>query len=55
MVNEVFADLKGHIVFNILDNLVVYSSSPEEHAALVREVLTRLERTGFTLNTYNVI
>ena len=51
VVDEVFADLKGRFVFNFLDDLVVYSSSPEEHVAHAREVLTRLERTGFTLNT----
>ena len=48
--DEVFADLKGRFVFNFLDDLVVYSSSPEKHVAHMREVLTRLERTGLTLN-----
>jgi len=55
VVDEVFADLKGRFVFNFLDDLVVYSSSSEEHVAHVREVLTRLERTGFTLNTDKVV
>ena len=55
VVDEVFAYLKGRFVFNFLDDLVVYSSSPEEHVAHVREVLTRLERTGFTLNTDKLV
>ena len=55
VVDEGFADLKGRFVFNFLDDLVVYSSSSEEHVAHVREVLTRLERTGFTLNTDKVV
>ena len=33
MVDEVFADLKGRFVFNFLDDLVVYSSSPEEQVS----------------------
>jgi len=31
VVDEIFADLKGRYVFNFLDDLVVYSSSAEEH------------------------
>jgi len=31
VVDELFADLKGIYVFNFLDDLVVYSKSPEGH------------------------
>jgi hypothetical protein len=50
VIDELFAELKGDYVFNIIDDLVVYSSSPEEHKNHVREVLRRLQTTGFTLN-----
>jgi hypothetical protein len=36
-------------MFNFLDDLVIYSSSVEEHAGHV-QVLGRLQRAGFTLN-----
>jgi len=42
-------------VFNFLDDLVVYSSSVEEHVEHVREVLGRLQRAGFTLNPNKVM
>jgi hypothetical protein len=50
VIYELFADLKGQYVFNFLDDLVVYSASMEEHARHVQEVLSRLQRAGFTLN-----
>jgi hypothetical protein len=50
VIEELFADLKGKFVFNFLDDLVVYSRSPEEHEEHVHEVLGRLEKAGFTLN-----
>jgi len=37
-------------MFNFLDDLVVYSSSAEEHVGHLREVLGRLQESGFTLN-----
>jgi len=49
VIDELFADLKGRWVFNFLDDLVVYSSSVEEHANHVREVLRRLQDVGFPL------
>jgi len=55
VVDELFADLKGRCVFNFLDDLVVYSSSPEEHVTHVREVLSRLQRSGFNLNPDKVV
>ena len=53
--DELFADLKGRYVFNFLDDLVLYSSSPEEQVTHVREVLSRLQRSGFTLNPDKVV
>jgi hypothetical protein len=54
-VDELFSDLKGRFVFNFLDDLVVYSSSMEEHVGHVRKVLTRLQEAGFTLNPEKVV
>jgi len=55
VVDELFADLKGLYVFNFLYDLVVYSSSPEEHALHVREFLSRLLRSGFILNPEKLV
>ena len=54
VIDRLFADLKGEYVFNFLDDLVVYSSSREEHVEHVREVLRRLQAAGFTLNPEKV-
>jgi len=32
VINQLFVDLKGQYMFNFLDDLVIYSSSVEEHA-----------------------
>jgi hypothetical protein len=50
VIDELFADLKGKWVFNFMDDLVVYSRSMEDHVPQLREVLSRLQRAGFTLN-----
>ena len=55
VVDQLFADLKGRYVSNFLDDLVVCSSSVEEHVSHVHEVLGRLQRTGFTLNSNKVV
>jgi hypothetical protein len=55
VVDELFSDLKRGCIFNFLDDLVVYSKSPEEHEVQVREVLGRLERAGFTLNPDKIV
>jgi hypothetical protein len=55
VVDELFANLKGQFVFNFLDDLVVNSSSAEEHEAHVKEVLRRFQRAGFTLNPEKVV
>jgi hypothetical protein len=54
VIDELFTDLKGDYVFNFIDDLVVCSSSPEEHKTHVREVLRRLQTAGFTLNPEKV-
>jgi hypothetical protein len=55
VVDELFSDLKGKYIFNFLDDLVVYSESVEEHRKHVREVLSRLQGAGFTLNRDKVM
>jgi hypothetical protein len=54
VIDELFADLKGDYMFNFIDDLVVYSSSHEEHNNYVREVLRRLQTAGITLNPEKV-
>jgi len=55
VVNELFADLIRSYVFNFLDDLLVYSSSPREHVNHVREFLSRHPRSAFILNTVKVV
>jgi hypothetical protein len=55
LIVELFADLKGKYVLNFLDDLVVYSRSPEKHEMHVSEVLGRLEKAGFTLNPEKMV
>jgi len=54
-VNELFADLIESYVFNFPEGLLVYSSSPGEHVTHVRDVLSRIPKTAFTLNTDKVV
>jgi hypothetical protein len=44
--NDVFADLLDVYVIIYLDDILVYSNDPSEHAAHVREVLRRLRKHG---------
>jgi hypothetical protein len=50
VVDILFGDLKCKFVYNFMDDLVVYSQSREEHLDHLREVFTRLQKAGFTLN-----
>jgi hypothetical protein len=50
VVDSLFGDLKHKFIYNFMDDLVVYSSSFEEHLQHLKEVFARLERAGFTLN-----
>ncbi|KAK3505976.1 hypothetical protein QTP70_002185 [Hemibagrus guttatus] len=44
LINEVFRDLLGRGVIAYIDNILVYSTSMEEHVLQVREVLARLQQ-----------
>ncbi|KAK3531229.1 hypothetical protein QTP70_015226, partial [Hemibagrus guttatus] len=44
LINGVFHDLLGRWVIAYIDDILVYSNSPEEHVRHVREVLSRLQR-----------
>jgi hypothetical protein len=50
VIDSLFGDLKHIFVYNFMDDLVVYSSSLEEHVQHLQEGFTRLEKAGFTLN-----
>jgi hypothetical protein len=54
VIDEFFADLKGKSVLHFLDDYVVYSSSVDEHASHVHELLRRTQDTGFTLYPHKV-
>jgi len=54
VVVELFADLIESYVFNFLEDLLVYSSSPEEHVTHVRDVLSKLQKSAFSLYTVKV-
>ncbi|KAK3518695.1 hypothetical protein QTP70_008578 [Hemibagrus guttatus] len=43
LINGVFQDLLGKGVIAYIDDILVYSKSPEEHVLHVREVLSRLQ------------
>ncbi|KAK3524084.1 hypothetical protein QTP70_018005 [Hemibagrus guttatus] len=44
LINGVFQDLLGKWVIAYIDDILVYSASPEEHVLHVREVLSRLQQ-----------
>ncbi|KAK3544055.1 hypothetical protein QTP86_000399 [Hemibagrus guttatus] len=44
LINGVFRDLLGRGVIAYIDDILVYSTSMEDHARQVREVLARLQR-----------
>ncbi|KAK3528234.1 hypothetical protein QTP86_027678 [Hemibagrus guttatus] len=44
LINGVFQDLLGKWVIAYIDDILVYSNSPEEHVLHVREVLSRQQR-----------
>ncbi|KAK3535520.1 hypothetical protein QTP70_016934 [Hemibagrus guttatus] len=44
LINEVFRDLLGRGVIAYIDDILVYSTSMEDHVRQVREVLARLQR-----------
>jgi hypothetical protein len=50
IVNLLFDDLKHKFVYHFMDDLVVYSSSFDEHLRHLKEIFARLEKAGFTVN-----
>jgi transposase InsO family protein len=50
VIDSLFGDLHHKFVYNFMDDLVVYSSSFEEHLEHLKEIFARLEKAGFTLN-----
>jgi hypothetical protein len=53
-VDSLFGDLKHKYVYNFMNDLLVYSSTTEEHLDHLKEVFSRLEKAGFTLNREKV-
>ena len=45
----ILAEVKWHICLVYLDDVIVFSRSPEEHLQHLDEVLTRLGKSGVTL------
>ncbi|KAK3556217.1 hypothetical protein QTP70_006733 [Hemibagrus guttatus] len=50
LINEVFRDLLGRGVIAYIDDILVYSTSMEEHVLQVREVLARLQQHHLYVN-----
>ena len=50
LLDTVFHDVKFQFVFNYLDDLLIYSTTLEEHMVHLREALCRLRRAGLTVN-----
>jgi hypothetical protein len=50
VVDSLFGDLKHSYVYNVMDDLLVYSRSMEEHLVHLREVFHGLDKAGFTVN-----
>ena len=53
MMNTIGRELLDHRVVVYLDDIVIYSRTMEEHEALVKEVLGRLERHDLTVSYRN--
>lgn len=54
IVDEVLGDLKFKCVINFVDDLCVYSSSPESHYNDLKQVLLRLRQAGLTVKPSKV-
>lgn len=54
-VDRIFGDIKFKFLFNYLDDLLVYSSTWAEHIRHLKEVFSRLQIAGFTLNPAKVV
>jgi hypothetical protein len=53
-VDSLFGNLKHQYIYNFMDDLLVYSCSMEEHLSHLKDVFSRLEKVGFTLNREKV-
>jgi len=54
IVDEVLGDLKFKCVINFVDDLCIYSDTPENHLEDLRQVLTRLRKAGLTVKPSKV-
>lgn len=54
LLDRIFHDVKFKYVYNYLDDLVIYSETFEQHLEHLREVFTRLEHAGLTVNPKKV-
>ena len=50
MMNEIFKDMIDHGVVIYLDDILIYSSSEEDHIALTKKVLERLQEHQLALS-----
>jgi hypothetical protein len=54
LLDKIFSDVKFKFVYHYLDDLVVFSSSFDEHNLHLREVSSRLQHAGLTVNPVKV-
>lgn len=55
VLEHVFSDIKYNFVFNYVDDIIIYSSSYNEHLTHIEEVLNRLRKVGLTANPKKVL
>jgi hypothetical protein len=54
LLDKIFSDVIFKFVYHYLDDLVVFSSSIDEHILHLREVFSRLQHAGLTVNPAKV-
>jgi hypothetical protein len=54
LLDKIFSDVKFKFVYHYLDDLVVFSSSFDEHILHLREVFSRLQQASLTVNPAKV-
>jgi len=54
LLDKIFGDIKFKYLYHYLDDLIIYSSSFEEHLIHLREVLARLRNAGLTVKLSKV-
>lgn len=56
LVDKIFGDIKYNYVFNFFDDICVYSDGTfEDHLVKVKEVLSRLQKAGLTVNPEKIV